>query len=305
MMTGTARIVVGFDGSPAAGAAVDWAAAEAVRRDLSLTVVHTVELPDAVAEATGGLGAAAARVAAAAEAITEHGVERARKTAGTHLITSLTGRGSAAKLLVEASRTARLVVVGTRAWGEVPASLLGSTAFAVTAHAHCPVVVVRGSADELPGPRRPVVVGEDGTPESLVALRYAAAAAASAGAPLRVVTAWRPGLIDAWALTAEPGANHDLDLNEVVRRVAVETARDGANLVREAHPHLEVTSYAAPGPPVPVLCDVASGAGLLVVGSHARGGVASLVLGSVSRGAICSAPCPVAVVRPFVRAAAR
>ena len=70
---------------------------------------------------------------------------------------------SPAAELVDASHGAQLLVLGTRGHGEVVGTLLGSVAFAVTAHAACPVVVVRGDGSRHPGPEHSVVVGVDGS----------------------------------------------------------------------------------------------------------------------------------------------
>jgi nucleotide-binding universal stress UspA family protein len=52
-------------------------------------------------------------------------------------------RGRAAELLVEESRTARMLVVGARGVGGVLGMILGSVSSALVSHAHCPVLVVR------------------------------------------------------------------------------------------------------------------------------------------------------------------
>jgi len=55
--------------------------------------------------------------------------------------------GKAARLLVERSEEASVVVVGTRGLGGFSGLLLGSTSRAVLREAHSPVIVVRGRAE--------------------------------------------------------------------------------------------------------------------------------------------------------------
>jgi nucleotide-binding universal stress UspA family protein len=298
----TRRIVVGFDGSPPATTAVDWAAAEAARRELSLTILHAVETPELVAEAATAWHVLDPhhrhdhRHRADPEGITNLGLARAHAHSDLHLIAGLTERGPAARLLVDASRDAELLVVGTHGHVGI-AGMLGSVAITVTARAHCPVVVVRGTAQHPPGPRRPVVVGVDASSAARSALHYAADAAARASAPLMVVCAWRPGVLSSWEHAARQDIFSDLEVDESLRRAAEERARDAARQAQRLHPRLEIAPRAIAGWPEEVLCDTARGAGLLVLGSRGRGNLTGLVAGSTSHGVIRTAPCPVAVVR--------
>ena len=73
----------------------------------------------------------------------------ARATDGTGVppngaaIVPVVAAGTGAFALIEASREADLVVIGTRGRRGLVELLLGSTSLEVTAHAHCPVAVVR------------------------------------------------------------------------------------------------------------------------------------------------------------------
>lgn len=205
--------------------------------------------------------------------------------------------GGAAAVLVEASRSARLVVVGTRGHGGLASALLGSTAVAVTSHAHCPVLVVTGEALRRADSRRPVVVGVDGSPSSQVAVRLAAETAAASGADLEVVAAWQrllplPGSGASWyAIVAEDEAD------DLVRESARTVGEAAVAAAKEVAAGLTVRLQVVEGPPVSALLVAARTAGLVVVGARGRGAVAGLLLGSVSQQVLHGAPCPVLVVR--------
>jgi nucleotide-binding universal stress UspA family protein len=293
----TARIVVGYDGSVPANAALDWAAAEAERRGLPLTVLHVLNQLNL----TPGVGTPTwtALATDAMDAVASDGVQRARKSAPSIDIRGVTHADPVAFTLIESTRDSALLVVGTRGRGEAAGALLGSVAFAVSGHASCPVVIVRGDADEPVGPGRPVVVGVDGSSGSEVAVRYAAGFAAAASAALIVVAAYRSAGSRAWGeaevytLEGEGGPT----FGSLAQEHAGETVAAAGALARTAQPGLEVRELVVEGSTAESLVAAAAGCGLLVVGSRGRGGFAGLMLGSVSHRVIHSAPCPVAVVR--------
>ena len=61
---------------------------------------------------------------------------------------------------------------------------------------------------------------------------------------------------------------------------------------------MRLTRRVVCGRAVDELLAESGGAGLLIVGSHGRGGLRSFLLGSVSHAVLHAAVCPVAVVRP-------
>lgn len=290
-------VVVGYDGSPHAAAAVQWAAAEARRRGVALHVVYAADYPGLVPGPVGVSPYLPERAVALAADVALEGVRLALEAEDGLEVTHLTEIGSASGVLVDESAGAGLLVVGTRGHGELAGALLGSVAFAVSAHAHCPVVVVRGDPSVLPGPGRQVVVGVDGSKPSQAALRFAATTAAETFAPLVLVTAWHPAPAETWEAaywtSVDPGAG----LGETARRAAEDVVSEAEREARQAYPDLQTRTEVIGGPADRVLADCSADAALVVVGARGRGGFTGLLLGSVSHGVIHRASCPVAVVR--------
>jgi nucleotide-binding universal stress UspA family protein len=132
-----------------------------------------------------------------------------------------------------------------------------------------------------------IVVGVDGSPESVEALRWAVDEARSRRARLDVVMAWEyPVPIDAILPEA---ADFDHEVEAEVKKLVDEVDPEGSSGV-DVHPRV------FRGPAGPALIDAARGAELLVVGSQGRGRIAGLVLGSVSLFCVSKAPCSVVVV---------
>jgi nucleotide-binding universal stress UspA family protein len=144
-----AGITVGIDGSHDAHRALEWAMSEAAVRHVPLTVVTVHEV--AVSGWTGQpiiFPADQADLEKARQAA-EETVAKAAAQLGESQPASVTVRavnGSSAQELIEASRDADLLVVGSRGGGGFARLMLGSISQKVVHHAHCPVAVV-------PGPR--------------------------------------------------------------------------------------------------------------------------------------------------------
>jgi nucleotide-binding universal stress UspA family protein len=138
---------------------------------------------------------------------------------------------------------------------------------------------------------KPVVVGVDGSEESLRAVEWAAMEATRRSRSLRIVSApaVMPRLREPHASEAEVGV--------ALRGVAARALDAAVGRCAEVAPGLPVETRLVSGPPA--LAVVASGreASMLVVGSRGAGGFAAMVLGSVSRYAASHAPCPVVVAR--------
>lgn len=134
-----------------------------------------------------------------------------------------------------------------------------------------------------------VVVGVDGSPQSVQALRWGAHFAASAGASLDAVAAWHWPSGGAWGMAPIPMNWDPKQDTETVVNDAVEDAF-GARRPKD------IRLIVCQGNPAQVLLEESKGALMLVVGSRGHGGFAGLLLGSVSSAVAEHATCPVLVV---------
>jgi nucleotide-binding universal stress UspA family protein len=137
-----------------------------------------------------------------------------------------------------------------------------------------------------------IVVGIDGSPQALAAVRWAAAEATLRGAGLRLISAveWTDR-----ATIGRPASGHSV--TDALFELAEKGLREAATAASEAAPELTVDRQAVVGNPVAVLAAESQHAGLLVVGADGFGRIASLVAGSVAVGVTTHAACPVVVVR--------
>jgi len=138
------RIVVGIDGSSPSLDALDWAARQADLTGSSLEVVMTWMWPSSYGWA----------VPVPTDFDPEEDVRRSLEAAlervrARHPDLRIDPRvvsGHPAPVLVEASKGADLLVVGSRGHGEFVGMLIGSVSEYCTTNAHCPVLVHRATA---------------------------------------------------------------------------------------------------------------------------------------------------------------
>jgi nucleotide-binding universal stress UspA family protein len=148
-------IVVGVDHSAGANAALQFALEEARLRQATLRVVHAWQFGYVGATGLEGwLPAVGGELEdfrqGAAAALDETLQEVAADTDGV-TIERRVEQGTAAAVLIEESRGAVLLVVGSRGHGGFAQLLLGSVSQQCAQHAFCPVVIVRGTANNEHG----------------------------------------------------------------------------------------------------------------------------------------------------------
>lgn len=219
----SSRVVVGIDGSRAAMQAAIWALDEAIDRDIPLSLLYAIDSTsndpnDMAAEAT------------AAENIV-------RRT-----ITTIESLGRPVKLeaeivhrhpvaaLLEASRSAAMVCLGSVGLKHAMQGRIGSTASALATSAHCPVAIGPRTAATTSTGAGVVLAVVDGSPASNTVLERGVAEAQLRHASLRVFIRRQPR-------GTKPG-----DINvaaEEIPRVTTELEHRLTHW-RRNHPHLDI-----------------------------------------------------------------
>jgi nucleotide-binding universal stress UspA family protein len=305
-------LLLAFDGSPAAAAAVRAAGSlfpsatavvATVRRAPATpgqaAALARIAVPDAVI--TGGLAALRRAAEEEARAIVADGAAVAA-AAGLRADTAIADDGGSTWRAVNRlarERHATIVVCGSRGLGPFSRAAIGSTSSGLLHHAERPVLVVPEGGGGLAGP---VIVGYDGSKASTAAVTLAAE-----HFPSRrkiVVNVWESLVqhsLGARALGSAPiesARSMTEELDACFDAIATDLAAQGASLTHgEGEPAVPRAVEAAGSAWHGLLAaGRAAGAALIVVGSRGRGAVASTVLGSVSSGLVHNADLPILVV---------
>lgn len=277
----TGPVVVEVDGSSEGLRVVDYACTEALRTGAELVLVASYHPHACFSPTTPGY-----RSRPPAEVAQEDlrvAVAQVRRQVGDALpVSSLAVDGARLRVLPEAARHARMLVVGrTRTRG--PHRLVTAQAdLNLAARTGCPVVVVPMSWKPSAADRS-VAVGIDGTTLSLEAVEFAFRTAADRGGELTVVHAQHAPR----HLPADTPAQESW-----VRRADLTVAETLAGWTEE-YADVKVTRFLTGRPVVAALVHEGQEAGLVVLGSHAH---AVPITDPVARRAIASMPCPVAIV---------
>lgn len=279
------RVVVGVDGSEPAARAAEWAAGEAAARGTGLDLVHAwdyVAVEDTPASQRPEDHLRAQRDATARVLGTVRTVV-ARDHPDVDVTTTAVD-DEPVSALVEASRSAPLLVVGTRGRGGFTSLLLGSVSLSLVANAPCPVAIV--PPGHAQGDHRICLAVDTDEPEAPIS--YAYAAAAREGAPLEVVHS--ESVFDYYPA----GYGRDARPTPQGAHSRVETVLKAA---RERFPRVRPMIALGHDETAKDVLRAARGARLLVVGARRqRHGRLSLRIGRVLHALIHHAPCPIVVV---------
>lgn len=292
-------ILVPVDFSDASRDALSQAAGLARAVDGSLTLLHVVDLPPA-----GWVGFEALDVDLRAPQVEllartrDHLREEAEKVPATRglEVTVRARDGSPGREIVSELREADmdLVVMATHGRSGLTHLLLGSVAEKVLRAAPCPVLTVRPGQEF----RRPEVVlhPSDLSEESLAALEPATWLAQRFGAELVLFHALEEPHLSVGTFQEVFRITPEELQGRLEDRVRTAFAERLESRVPEGVP---VRTVLAGGRPhEAIAAEAATGATLIVMGTHGRGGWQEAVLGSVAERVVRSAPCPVLTIRP-------
>lgn len=277
------RVVVGWDGSAAARAALEWAIARERETGGAIELVHVIE---ATALAVGPLLQLVEDSARVAAAAMNDEVERCRRRAPEIEWSAAVVVGDPAGELLRRSEPGSIVAVGSHDRSAAAARLGLSFGARLLSGALGPVAVIPPSGD---GDRHGVVVGVNGSDESIAAAFFAAREAAVRGEELHAVFAWQEPVAEELNRLNPDFSTWVRDSNAAVFAAALEP-------VRSAYPELSVVTHLDNDTPSAAIRRHARDAALVVVGTRGHGIVRRFLLGSVSHSVLVSLETPTIVM---------
>jgi len=283
----TNQIVVGYDSSPSSLEAVAWAASEARARKARLMIIACYEIPIGVSAGGAWLTADVLSSIEDGTAASARTVKASVESHDPELDVEVdVCRGPVRESLISNLAPSDLLVVGTSSHEGASGFWLGSTSRWVTRHSPCPVAVVRGAASR--GRPDRIVVGIDGSAESIAALMWAADEADLHGVDLVVVHGWNYPYVGVETRAEQVRDLTRIDAATVLDR-AVEVARERCGVSVK-----DLLVEAAPA--TALLASVRDG-DILVLGAEGHGAMVAGLVGSTVNSVVEQSAVPVIVVR--------
>jgi len=284
-------LVVAVDGSDHADRAVVWAAEQAALEGRRLVVMHCLGgwrgVPEWMALWNADGDTLPEVVDSAGRDIVEAAAQLAKRTSPQIEVNPIVVDLDPRDALIEASTQAHTIVVGTHGrsiWGRVA---LGSVSSATSQHASCPVVII--GHPPVDAPRAGVLVGAEGTAESIPVIEFAFRFASQRALPLTVVHCY-------WDIVGEMAqGRHVATTEEGVSELRLVLSESVAGLA-EKFPDVHVDLQLARGLVDVVLTEDEPARDLIVVGRSQRSLWARLLDGSVAAAVLDRAHGHVAVV---------
>jgi nucleotide-binding universal stress UspA family protein len=180
-------VVVGIDGSEAAITAARWGIDEAIGRDVALRLVHVTHIANAAHDRTHEDFRLEEQYAESALRAAHKAVDACDKSVK---VETASLHGDLTTILVEESRDAAMMCVGSVGIGWIARRALGSTAAALASHAHCPVAIIRSDTDTERANDGGIAVVVDTAPDNDVVVQHAFAEAQLRDTSLFALTVW-------------------------------------------------------------------------------------------------------------------
>ncbi|MDH3752512.1 MAG: universal stress protein [Acidimicrobiia bacterium] len=274
--------VVGVDGSAAAAAALRWAAELAVVVDTEILALNAFERPYAELSPEENERLVLERRSRLAEDWIRPALE-----IGASVRTRVHG-GDPREVVLELAEAedASVLVLGRTGRSGGPGFLhLGSVVEHVAHHTRQPLAVIPETAS---GPIRRIILGVDGSPESLHAVTWCAEIARAVEATVVAVTVDEPSY--EWAPASSP-KNWRRDVEHGIDQLVAPLAAAGTAVTSLAQRNRH---------PADGLLDAASerGGDLLVIGTRGAGGFTGLRAGGVAMKVLHRASLPLVLVPP-------